>query len=202
MACCAGGGGACEGAVCAAVGLCAVWQPRPPNSTADATISIRKCLIFICIYHLPPSRRVGRARKSYYPVFGRVNVKRGLPKLLPEPTKRTIVVLSGFSNCESRNGSTPDISSIRFTLFKPGASKNGKANNLQEKSDGRSSPKQMCTPQMHLPCFRGEGVLQPGLRGGRQRRQPEQQLRLRPSRVYRRDRGLGKVQIPVNFGRG
>jgi len=27
---------------------------------------------------------VGRDRKSYYPVFGRVNVKTGLPKLLPE----------------------------------------------------------------------------------------------------------------------
>jgi len=37
----------------------------------------------MCIYHLPPSRRLANS-KSYYPVFGRVNAKRGLPKLLPE----------------------------------------------------------------------------------------------------------------------
>jgi hypothetical protein len=46
---------------------------------------------------------VGRDSKSYYPVFGRVNVKRGLPKLLPEQTKRTIGDLSEFSNHVSRS---------------------------------------------------------------------------------------------------
>src|SRR5437588_1516687 len=57
--CCAGAGGACEGTAKRAFGLCAVWQPKLPNRIADAAISIGKCLIFMCINHLPPCRRLG-----------------------------------------------------------------------------------------------------------------------------------------------
>jgi uncharacterized membrane protein len=59
----------------------------------------------------------------------------------------------------------------------------------------------MCAPEMHLPGFRRTRILQPGVLGCRRRRQLEQQLWLRPSRVYRRNSSLSKLQI-CSFWRG
>src|ERR1700686_1422002 len=83
----------------------------------------------------------------------------------------------GMSEAESPEAGTSK-GWFFFTSRKTFASKSRKTNNVQEKSDGRSSPKSMRTPEMHLPCFRRPTILQSGLLGRRRERQHEQQLRL------------------------
>ena len=140
--CCAGAGGACEGTAKRAFGLCAVWQPKLPNRIADAAISIRKCLIFICINHLPPCRRLGEiANPTILPLDG------STPKEVCSSYLRNRPKVQGRLR---RTQKYP--SPFLFTLRGTFASKNGKAIR-QEKSHGRSSPKSMRTPEMYLPRF-------------------------------------------------
>ena len=184
-----------EGTTCAAVGLLrglAAQAAKQHRRRGDQHSKMLNLHVHLSLTAVSPVGRIanrttlsldGSTSKGVCPSYfrNRPNVQVGLGRILR-------------SHDPIIDGRLSDISSLRFTFLTTFASKNGKANNVQEKSDGRSSPKQMRTPEVHLPRFRGKRILQPGLLGRRRERQLEQQLRVRSSRVYRRNCRLGKLK--------
>lgn len=134
-------------------GFLPLWHPKPAPISSSKIVE-QECLIFICIYNLPPIQVFREDTKSYYRYFGWSTLKRLCPSYLRNGRMVNVRGLRDRLFCASQAERS---SKIRASVMSLPASKFGYGRSLCARSEGESSwpkpPINVPTPTVPVRCL-------------------------------------------------